>query len=122
VHVTRFTGVQGIVRDQVADHLGLLVDSLRDRYGQAPERMAELQALWERDFVPTTNHFPADEAEPLTWEEVAPQVMPALRKIVVKTVNGASRDALDYYEHRGPVSPSSPSEVRNSPEDSPSKG
>ncbi|QJT03098.1 Z1 domain-containing protein [Streptomyces asoensis] len=100
VHVTRFTAVQGIVRDQVADHLGLLVDSLRDRYGQAPERMAELQALWERDFVPTTDHFPADEAELLTWEEVAPQVMPALRKIVVKTVNGASRDALDYYEHR----------------------
>ncbi|MFD0024495.1 Z1 domain-containing protein [Streptomyces sp. NPDC058382] len=100
VHVTRFTAVQGIVRDQVADHLGLLVDSLRDRYGQAPERMAELQTLWERDFVPTTDHFPADEAEPLTWEEVAIQVMPALRKIVVKTVNGASRDALDYYEHR----------------------
>ncbi|MFF5691707.1 Z1 domain-containing protein [Streptomyces albidoflavus] len=100
VHVTRFTAVQGIVRDQVDDYLRLLVDSLRDRYGQAPQRMAELQALWERDFVPTTDHFPADEARRVTWEDVSSQLMPALRKVVVKTVNGASRDALDYYEHR----------------------
>ncbi|MED7950716.1 Z1 domain-containing protein [Streptomyces sp. BE303] len=100
VHVTRFTAVQGIVKDQVDDHLRLLVDSLRDRYGQAPQRMAELQALWERDFVPTTGHFTADEAQRLTWEEVSSQLLPALRKIVVKTVNGTSRDALDYYEHR----------------------
>ncbi|MFD4123601.1 Z1 domain-containing protein [Streptomyces globisporus] len=100
VHVTRFTAVQGIVRDQVDDYLRLLVDSLRDRYGQAPQRMAEFRALWERDFVPTTDHFPADEARRITWEDVSSQLMPALRKIVVKTVNGASRDALDYYEHR----------------------
>ncbi|MEU3447850.1 Z1 domain-containing protein [Streptomyces thermolilacinus] len=100
VHVTRFTAVQGIVRDQVDDYLRLLVDSLRDRYGQASQRMAEFRALWERDFVPTTDHFPADEARRVTWEDVSSQLMPALRKIVVKTVNGASRDALDYYEHR----------------------
>ncbi|MEV8126209.1 Z1 domain-containing protein [Streptomyces sp. NPDC085944] len=100
VHVTRFTAVQGIVRDQVDDYLRLLVDSLRDRYGQAQQRMAEFRALWERDFVPTTDHFPADEARRVTWEDVSSQLMPALRKIVVKTVNGASRDALDYYEHR----------------------
>ncbi|MEU9319592.1 Z1 domain-containing protein [Streptomyces sp. NPDC048295] len=100
VHVTRFTAVQGIVRDQVDDHLRLLVDSLRDRYGQAAGRMAEFQALWERDFVPTTEHFPVDETEPVTWDEVSSQLLPALRKVVVKTVNGASRDALDYYDHR----------------------
>ncbi|MFD7494173.1 Z1 domain-containing protein [Streptomyces sp. NPDC059832] len=100
VHVTRFTAVQGIVRDQVDDHLRLLVDSLRDRYGQASQRMAEFETLWERDFVPTSDRFPADEAQPVTWEEVSSQLLPALRKIVVKTVNGASRDALDYYEHR----------------------
>ncbi|MET9295735.1 Z1 domain-containing protein [Streptomyces sp. NPDC003077] len=100
VHVTRFTAVQGIVCDQVDDYLRLLVDSLRDRYGQAPQRMGEFRALWERDFVSTTDHFPANEARRVTWEDVSSQLMPALRKIVVKTVNGASRDALDYYEHR----------------------
>ncbi|RAJ61669.1 Z1 domain-containing protein [Streptomyces sp. Amel2xB2] len=100
VHVTRFTSVQGIVREQVDDHVRLLVDSLRDRYGEGPRRMAEFQALWEREFVSTTGHFPADEAPPVSWEEVSGELVPALRRIVVKTVNGASRDALDYYEHR----------------------
>ncbi|MGW5364479.1 Z1 domain-containing protein [Actinopolymorpha pittospori] len=100
VHVTRFTTVQSLVRDQVDDHLRLLVDTLRDRYGDGPNLLAELRALWERDFVPTTEHFTADEAEPLTWDQVSKQLAPAVRKIQVKTVNGTSRDALDYYEHR----------------------
>ncbi|MFC7308452.1 Z1 domain-containing protein [Streptomyces monticola] len=100
VHLSRFNLAQATMRDQVYDHLRLLVDSLSDRYGQAQARMADFQDLWERDFVPTTGHFPADEAERVTWKEVSRQLMPALRKIVVKTVNGASRDALDYYEHR----------------------
>ncbi|MEU5738551.1 Z1 domain-containing protein [Streptomyces tendae] len=100
VHVTRFTSVQARVRDQVDDHLRLIVDTIRDRYGKAPELRAELRALWERDFEPTTDCFPADQAERVSWEQVSEQLLPALRKIQVKTVNGASKDALDYYENR----------------------
>ncbi|MFC9398549.1 Z1 domain-containing protein [Streptomyces sp. NPDC057027] len=100
VHVTRFTEVQRHVRDQVDDHLRLLVDTLRDRYGKGPALRAELQALWESDFVPTTQHFPADEAEPLTWDRVSAELLDAIRKIQVKAVNGTSKDALDYYLDR----------------------
>ncbi|MFC9963765.1 Z1 domain-containing protein [Nocardia ignorata] len=100
VHVTRFTTVQALVRDQVDDHVRLMVDTLRDRYGKAPELRSELRLLWERDFVPTTDCFTADEAKPLSWEQVNEQLLPALRKIQVKTVNGTSKDALDYYENR----------------------
>jgi hypothetical protein len=100
VHVTRFTTVQALVRDQVDDHVRLMVDTLRDRYGKAPELRSELRLLWERDFVPTTDCFTADEAMPLSWEQVNEQLLPALRKIQVKTVNGTSKDALDYYENR----------------------
>ncbi|MFH0243161.1 Z1 domain-containing protein [Streptomyces sp. HK10] len=100
VHVTRFTAVQGLVREQVEDHLHFLVDSLRDRYGKGPKLLAELQELWARDFVPTTIHFPADEAEPLTWDQVSTELLDAIRKIQVKAVNGTSRDALDYYDNR----------------------
>ncbi|MFV2103164.1 Z1 domain-containing protein [Micromonospora sp. LOL_024] len=100
VHVTRFTAVQTLVRDQVDDHLRLIVETLRDRYGKGPALRAELRALWEQDFVATTACFPADEAQRLTWEQVSEQLLPALRKIQVKTVNGASKDALDYYENR----------------------
>ncbi|MGW2020847.1 Z1 domain-containing protein [Streptomyces decoyicus] len=100
VHVTRFTSVQGLVRDQVDDHLRLLVDTLRDRYGRGPVLREELRELWERDFVPTTEQFPTDEAERLTWGQVSAELLDAIRKIQVKAVNGTSKDALDYYETR----------------------
>ncbi|WP_399139624.1 Z1 domain-containing protein [Streptomyces sp. NBUA17] len=100
VHVTRFTSVQTLVRDQVDDHLRLAVDMIRDRYGKAPELRAEFRALWERNFEPTTDCFTPDQAERLTWEQVSEHLLPALRKIQVKTVNGTSKDALDYYENR----------------------
>lgn len=100
VHVTRFTAVQNLVRDQVEEYRHLLVDSLRDRHGQGPKVMAELRALWENDFVITTEHFPEDEARRLTWEEVSAELLDAARKITVKVVNGSSQDALDYFDHR----------------------
>ncbi|MFF8647301.1 Z1 domain-containing protein [Streptomyces griseoluteus] len=100
VHVTRFTLVQGLVRDQVDDHLRLLVDTLRDRYGKGPALREKLRELWEQKFVPTTEHFPTDEAERLTWDQVSAELLDAIRKINVKTVNGTSKDALDYYENR----------------------
>ncbi|SBT52470.1 Z1 domain-containing protein [Micromonospora auratinigra] len=100
VHVTRFTAVQDRVREQVDDHVRLLVDTLRDRYGKGPELRAEFRELWERDFVPTTDHFPSKEAERLTWEQVSGELLDAVRKIQVKAVNGTSKDALDYYDHR----------------------
>ncbi|MFF1900414.1 Z1 domain-containing protein [Streptomyces sp. NPDC058206] len=100
VHVTRFTSVQGLVRDQVDDHLRLLVDTLRDRYGKGPAIREELRELWERDFVATTEQFPTDEAVRLTWDQVSAELLDAIRKIQVKAVNGTSKDALDYYESR----------------------
>lgn len=100
VHVTRFTSVQGLVRDQVDDHLRLLVDTLRDRYGKGPALREELRELWERDFVPTTEQFPTDDAERLAWDQVSAELLDAIRKIQVKAVNGTSKDALDYYEDR----------------------
>ncbi len=101
VHVTRFTAVQGLVRDQLDDHLRLTADSLRDRYGNASaQRMAEFQELWERDFVKTTEFFPTDEVKEVSWAQVAKQLPGALTKIQVRAINGAARDALEYYDHR----------------------
>ncbi|MEU9994315.1 Z1 domain-containing protein [Streptomyces sp. NPDC050848] len=101
VHVTRFTAVQGRVRDQVDDFVRFLRDSLRDRYGTASAAcLAELREVWEKDFVPTTRYFPVDQAERLTWDEVSEEILPAIQKIEVKAVNGAAKDVLDYYENR----------------------
>ncbi|MFV2008761.1 Z1 domain-containing protein [Micromonospora sp. LOL_027] len=101
VHVTRYLQVQAQVRDQLDEHVGLIRDRLRDSMGAEADRMlAELRALWEEDFVPTTDAFPTDEAPRLTWESVAAQIPSALGKIEVRAVNGTSRDTLEYYEHR----------------------
>jgi hypothetical protein len=101
VHVTRFTAVQSVVQDQVDEYLHLVIDSLRDRYGKADVRFSEFRVLWNQDFVSTTKkNFPPEDAQPLTWGQVSKHLLPALRKIQVKAVNGTSRDALDYYENR----------------------
>ena len=101
VHVTRFQDVQGRVAEQVADQLRLLRD--RIRYGDRNARIPvedELRALWERDFVPTSAWFPADQISTVTWPEVWDQARAAAEKIQVRIINGTSRDALEYYEHR----------------------
>jgi Z1 domain len=101
VHVTRFTAVQNRVREQVDEHVRMIADSLRDRYGQASvRRTAELQTLWEEDFVPTTAFFAEDQAPQVSWDAVVVQLLPALLKIQVRAINGTSKDSLEYYEHR----------------------
>lgn len=99
VHVTRFQDVQKRVGEQVGEYLQLLKD--RIRYGDADAPVdEELRRLWERDFVPTTAWFPADQAPRLSWEQVWAEVRSAAEKIQVRVVNGTSGDALQYYEHR----------------------
>jgi hypothetical protein len=101
IHVTRFQAVQNLVRDQVDDYVSLVRDRLRDAMGeQSDQVLAELRDLWQQDFAPTTGAFPADEAPPVEWERVAAELRPALHKIEVRAINGTSRDALEYYEHR----------------------
>ncbi|ASW54747.1 Z1 domain-containing protein [Plantactinospora sp. KBS50] len=101
VHVTRFMNVQNLVRDQIDEYLGLMRDRLRDSMGgEAAEVLAQLHGLWDRDFTPTSAKFPPDEATPLSWRAVQEELRSALLKIEVRAINGSSRDALEYYEHR----------------------
>jgi len=101
VHVTRFQDVQNLVAEQVDEELRLLRDRIRYGDKQAAKPVdEELRALWERDFVPTNAWFPADQVIPVSWAEVWAQARPAVEKIQVRIVNGTSRDALQYYEHR----------------------
>jgi hypothetical protein len=101
VHVTRFTAVQSQVREIIEDHIRLLADSMRDRYSvTAAERLTELRDLWNTDFMPTTRAFPADQVKDVSWSEVADYLLPAVQKIQVRAINGAAKDALEYYENR----------------------
>ena len=99
IHVSRLQDVQARVTDQVTDYLQMLQD--RIRYGEAHRSIEEeLHELWERDFVPTTAKFPADQSPRITWNEAWSQVRSAAAKIQVRVVNGTSGDALQYYDHR----------------------
>ncbi|SCG67790.1 Z1 domain-containing protein [Micromonospora coxensis] len=101
VHVTRFMNVQNLIRDQIEEYLGLMRDRLRDSMGrEAGEVLTQLRELWDRDFAPTSAKFPSEEADPPSWQDVREELRPALLKIEVRAINGSSRDALEYYEHR----------------------
>jgi hypothetical protein len=60
----------------------------------------ELHDLWENDFVGTSAQFSTGQAPFVSWPEVWEHVPAAAQKIQVRVVNGTSRDALQYYDHR----------------------
>ena len=99
IHTTRFVQVQRLVSEQVDD----LVTSSRYRlrYGDGDRRSLwkELEDLWERDFAATSEAWDS-EIEACPWSMVRDHVAPAVEKVQVRTINGDSRDALQYFEHR----------------------
>ena len=103
IHVTRFTSVQTEVHRQVEARVRLLRQRLTRRIG-AERTIASLESLWERDFERITGR--AAEADPGTipdngrrWNDVEPLLPDVVSDIVVKTINGTAKDALDYSEH-----------------------
>lgn len=99
IHTTRFKDVQSRVTDQVEDLLTGLRYRLRYGDGDALSIWDELREIWEGDFAPSTakcgNHAP-----PISWDELRYHLQPAVDKILIRTINGASADALEYYENR----------------------
>ncbi|MFJ5721009.1 SAV_2336 N-terminal domain-related protein [Streptomyces sp. NPDC093149] len=101
VTVSRFVRVQDQVRDQVEARVRFLTDILQDgRSPAAVRQMASFRDLWLSDFSPTSEAFPSAEAARISWEEVAENLGPAIRKIQIGAVNGGSREVLSYFENR----------------------
>ena len=103
VHVTRYTLVQKEVHRQVED----FVQKMKLRITRGIDHAAlldELRALWESDFVPTTeaiaSKLTASEESPsvLAWADVHAKLPDVLSDIDVRMVNGKAKDALDYAE------------------------
>jgi hypothetical protein len=103
VHVTRFTAVQNEVRRQVEDY----VKRMKQRITRKLDHEAllkDLQDLWAVDFIPTTAAVATSLAEGdgtvelPSWSEIEAALPDALSDIVVKTINGSAKDALDYVE------------------------
>ena len=100
IHVTRFQDVQNRVADQIGDHLQtaagphpLRRSKCRPVGGGAARAVGAGLRAHQR-------MVPRRPGIPVSWAEVWAQVRSAAEKIQVRVVNGTSRDALQYYEHR----------------------
>ena len=80
----------------------------RIRYGdgESPNPIIdELQATWLEDFVPTSRSVrdlfpdPVLGCQETSWESVHSRLVESSQKIQVKVINGAAKDALDYWDH-----------------------
>ena len=100
VHVTRFQAVQEHAARLLRDELvGLQRRIEMDDGARRPTVREELQALWEREFVPVSHAMAEEAGALLTWEEVEAELHAAAAKISVLTVNSSAGTPLDYKEH-----------------------
>ncbi len=103
VHVTRLTLVQNEVRRQVEEYVKWLTQRLVRKIDDGVV-LTELRELWESDFVLTHNAIQESLQESdcpsrlPSWEEISVALPDAAADIVVKTINGSAKDALDYVE------------------------
>jgi hypothetical protein len=102
VHVTRFNRVQKVVHEQVQAYVSNVKQRLS--LGIDEEKLlSELQALWERDFVPTSNEVSdslntPDECTLPDWADVRAELLNILESVDVRMINGTAKDALDYAD------------------------
>ena len=106
IHVTRFVNVQNQVAELVSFELRDLQN--RIRYGDGGSStpiLEELRSMWLEDFEPTSNGvrglYPdlTLGCEAVSWESVRSRLVESSQKIQVKVINGAAKDALDYWDH-----------------------
>lgn len=105
VHVTRFTAVQKIVRQQVQDELQNIKNHLLNGDPATDETWARAHALYDSDYLGSTPAFADadDVADQIglmpAWEELAAGLAASAQLIEVREVNGTVKDALEYVDH-----------------------
>ena len=105
VHVTRFNSVQRHVHLQVEEQVRHLRQRLTRGIGHE-EVLADLNSLWQKDFLPTWREVSRDHPDLVSedmpsWEEVSSQLPDVISDVQVRMINGTAKDALDYSEHEG---------------------
>ena len=105
IHVTRFVAVQGRIGELVRYELRDLQNRIRYGDGDSPlPIMDELRAMWSEDFVPTSTEarerYPdlTRDCHELSWDEVRSRLVDSSQRIEVRVINGAAREALDYWD------------------------
>jgi hypothetical protein len=101
VHVTRYTAVQKLVRDQVENEVKNIRNRLR--IGGGAGVIEEFRRLWDTDYLPTMKlirkTLPDRALKPIGWSDVSPHLPDVVNAIHVRTINGTAGDILDYETH-----------------------
>lgn len=100
IHVTRFNAVQVKVQEQVSEHFRRLKQRISRGIDQQTI-LSRLRDVWENDFVPTSNQVVSLEPKETpgftpSWDVICAAIPVVLDDILVKTINGTAKDALDY--------------------------
>jgi len=101
IHVTRYVAVQDHVREQVEEAVRRMRQKIT-RGSDVDELLGQMRKLWEEDFIPTRDRVAelsrAEEKPPElpSWDEVVAKLPNVLDDIVVRSINGTAKDALDY--------------------------
>ena len=106
IHVTRFVDVQGQVAELVGFELRDLQNRIRYGDGESPTSIVdELKDMWLGDFEPSSRDvrrlYPdlMGGCQEIPWDAVHSRLVESSQKIQVKVINGAAKDALDYWDH-----------------------
>ena len=101
IHVTRYVAVQDQVRRQVEEAVRRMRQKIA-RGSDADELLGQMRKLWDEDFIPTRDKVaelsPEEEKPPEmpSWGDVLAKLPGVLDDIVVRSINGTAKDALDY--------------------------
>ena len=106
IHVTRYVDVQGQVADLVRFELRDLQNRIRYGDGDSPNPIIDqLRTMWREDFEPSSRAVRGLYPDlmlgcaEITWEAVHSKLVESSQRIQVKVINGAAKDALDYWDH-----------------------
>jgi hypothetical protein len=100
IHVTRFKDVQLQVAAQVMD----CIDDIRAKINHEGDKedsiLSKLNKLWNDDYIPTTEAIRGNVD--IQWGCIKKEIISTLDKLEVKTINGSSKDGLDYLREDFP--------------------
>ena len=106
IHVTRFVDVQSQVADLVRFELRDLQNRIRYGDGASPYPILDqLRDMWFEDFEPSSRSVRRLYSDlmvgctDVSWDAVQSKLVESSQRIQVKVINGAAKDALDYWDH-----------------------
>ncbi|MEG0670725.1 Z1 domain-containing protein [Clostridium sp.] len=106
IHITRLTDTQKLVHKRVANYFENLGNKIADGH---IETINEMKILFEEDYKNTTNKMRnshekfMDSIKDYEWEAVFNEIKDIITDDMIKiySINGRSKDALLYKEHKG---------------------